>query len=246
MSQTAIITGSTSGIGKASAKLFSENGWHVVLVARNEAKLNALASELPGNSDIFVCDLSSETDVSDLCSQLQSKSFSHPLKALINNAGIIERKEANDHSLEDWTQQFQVNLFAPAMITNACFQHLKASSPSTVVNVSSSIGVRPIPQCAAYSASKAAMNSWTQTLALEWAQYGITVNALCPGIVNTPIHNFDQISNAKELEQSMDAAHPLGRMGRPQELAENIMFLCGTASQWKTGSIEIIDGGISL
>ncbi|MEZ4871032.1 MAG: SDR family oxidoreductase [Bdellovibrionales bacterium] len=233
-------------MGESTAKLFAHNGWDVALIGRNVEKLNELKNELKTQVYCFPCDLSQPDQVDKLAMTLKQSPFENPLQCLVNNAGMIYRRSFLEHEKPHWLEQFQVNLFSAIEITKSVYDQLKLNAPSSVINVSSSLGIRPIANCAAYNATKSAMNSWTKSLAIEWAKDNITVNAICPGIVNTPIHKIAQHPEKNEIEKSMNSAHPLGRMGHPDEIAENIYFLTQPASRWTTGSLNIIDGGISL
>jgi NAD(P)-dependent dehydrogenase (short-subunit alcohol dehydrogenase family) len=167
------------------------------------------------------------------------------LKALINNAGLYERKTFFETKDEDWERQWRTNLQAPVELCRHLHPLLMKAAPASVVNISSTLGLRPVAQTAAYSATKAALNSLTQTLALEWAPH-VRVNAVCPGIVDTPIHTFHELAEGSEVRRGVHEAHPLGRMGRPEHIAAAVDFLLSEDSNWTTGSLWTVDGGIHL
>lgn len=132
-------------------------------------------------------------------------------------------------------------------LTSALWPQMKESKGS-IVNISSTLGIRPIANTAAYSALKAAMNNWTLSLALQGAQDGIKANAICPGIIDTPIHSFHakETAQQKALFAQAQKAQPLGRTGTPEDIAPMCFQLCQQESSWITGSILNIDGGILL
>jgi len=158
---------------------------------------------------------------------------------LVNNAAHYVPAPAQDTRLEDWQQHFDTNVTAPFVLCAAARPSLIASGSGVVVNVLSTLASRPVAGTAAYSASKAALLSLTQTLALEWAADGVRVVAVSPGVVDTPVHS------RQHLEQ-LASAHPLGRVGNADEIAQAILFLASPASDWSTGTVLVVDGGISL
>lgn len=242
--KTVLISGASSGIGHQIAKTFSEKNWNVILVARNKGHLANLSDKL-SNSQYFVCDLSEPSQVLSLKEEMDRQNMS--LNALINNAGIYRPQSIDDDSDEVWEQHFQTNLMGSVRLTRLCWPQLKKSQ-GFIVNISSTLAIRPIANTAAYSALKAAMNNWTLSLALEGAPYQIKVNCICPGIVDTPIHSHYQSQSAedKKLYESLQKAQPLGRTGRPQDIAAMAYNLCQDDSQWITGTIINVDGGILL
>ncbi len=240
-----LITGAGSGIGQAAAQKFSESGYELILVGRSREKLKATAHELKGPSYPLACDLAQGEQVEQLGQQvlhLLKDSQGH-LKVLVNNAGVFDRTSFLQSSDEYWQHHFQNNLMSAVRLTRALFEPLKEAQ-AHVLNVSSTLGLRPVAETSAYSAMKAAMVNWTQSLALEWAPHQIRVNALAPGLIETPMHQHLLVQ--PEIKAQMQELQPLKRMGRPQEIAEAIYFLCSPASEWTTGSVLSVDGGIHL
>lgn len=240
-----LITGAGSGIGLATSQLFSQKQWKVYLLGRNEQKLLLAQKTLPFKSEILSVDLSQPTAIEKLKLQLQQ--LNSNISVLVNNAGIYQPGRFEKETDLSWHEQFETNLFGPVRLTRLLWSQIVANKGS-VVNVSSTLGLRPIESTGAYSASKAALNSWTQTLALEAGPLGVRVNAICPGLVDTPIHHFHG-SDKKEhqdLRARLDKMQPLQRMGEPTNIAEAIYFAASESSQWMTGSLIPVDGGISL
>jgi meso-butanediol dehydrogenase/(S,S)-butanediol dehydrogenase/diacetyl reductase len=140
------------------------------------------------------------------------------------------------------------NLTGPYLLTREALPHLRVTR-GAIVNVSSTLGVRPIPGAAAYAASKAGLNMLTLSTAIEEAANGVRVNGVCPGVVDTPIHAARAGSGPEQHRQflgQMGPAHPLGRVGSPEEIAALVLFLASAESAWTTGALVTIDGGISL
>ncbi len=245
MKKEVLITGGSSGIGKAIAQYFSNNDWMVYIVARDKAKLEMVQGELKGPSHVLVCDLGKPEQIQHLCAQLQT--LKSNISVLVNNAGIYLPSPFETESEKNWNAQFATNLFGPVLLTRGLWKQL-LKNKGAVVNVSSTLGLRPIENTGAYSASKAALNSWTQTLALEAGPQGVRVNAVCPGLVDTPIHFFHHSEKAehKALRDKLDKMQPLKRMGSGEDIAKAVYFAATDASSWMTGALIPVDGGISL
>jgi NAD(P)-dependent dehydrogenase (short-subunit alcohol dehydrogenase family) len=242
--KTVIVTGASSGIGKALAKEFHDKGWFVLLLARNQERLQAVHQALP-NSHSKVCDLTQPNQVAELKDFLAQQNG--PIKALINNAGVYQPQTLDQDSDENWDHHFQNNLMSAVRMTRLAWPHLKQNK-GCVLNISSTLAIRPIVNTAAYSALKAAMNNWTLSLALDGAPFGIRANSICPGIIDTPIHSYfgSQRAEDKELHQSLQKIQPLGRTGQPEDICPLAQELCSEGSAWVTGNIISVDGGILL
>lgn len=237
MKKAVLITGASSGIGAETARLFAENGYFVFLLARNKDKLAEVAENCRSGASLLGCDLADTALINKAIKHLYERP-DVDLEIVINNAGIYEPQD-HTSSLETWKRQFQVNLFGAVELTQGLLPLLKKRGGGSIVNISSTLGLKPSGGVAAYCASKAAMNSWTQSLAIELAKDKIRVNAVCPGIVDTPIHGGKDLSNWGHLQ-------PLGRVGSSREIAESIYFLGSEKSAWTTGALLSVDGGINL
>jgi NAD(P)-dependent dehydrogenase (short-subunit alcohol dehydrogenase family) len=161
------------------------------------------------------------------------------LDLLVNNAAIYGASAQIEDDVDDWRRQLEVNLHAPWLLCRLAYPHLRESGSGVVVNVLSTLGHRAMAGLSAYCTSKAALDMLGRCLALEWAPDGIRVNSVSPGVVDTPIHEPGAAA-------SMAEAHPLGRIGQPEEVARAIAFLASTNSAWTTGANLDVDGGIRL
>lgn len=247
MKKAALVTGAGSGIGKATALELAKRGYFVYLMGRDKDKLEATALECRAGACLLSCDLKNTSQVEKRVAEIFESPF-YELEILINNAGIFATHSAEEGSDELWREQFEVNLLGPVRLTRMLIPYFKKLGRGSIVNVSSTLGLKPTANTGAYSASKAAMVNWTQSLAQELGPAGIRVNCLCPGIVDTPIHGFHgQPAEEKTLTlAAMARLQPLGRIGTAAEIAQSICFLAGPESAWTTGAVVSVDGGIAL
>ena len=245
--QTVLITGASSGIGAATALQFAENNYHVILCGRNLERLQKIKNRIP-KSSVLRMDLSQPDQIAKAYVEVQSllKSNSLELKCLVNNAGIFARTDNFSFEASIWHEQFATNFWGPVQLTSALLALLKQSAPANIVNVASTLGVRSSATTSAYSAAKAALINWTESLALECAAHKIRVNAVSPGIVETPIHEKTLQEGGEVLRQKFNSLQPLGRMGQPEDIARAIYFLGSDNSSWTTGTNFIVDGGINI
>lgn len=246
MKNAAIISGASSGIGEATARLFAQNGYYVVLLGRNVKRLEKLQSEIK-NSEYHAFDLSHRGD-SEKAFEKIKKNTPYPITVLVNNAGIYKESSFAKTKDSDWDLFFQNNLMSTVRLTRAFVPMMIKNQEGSVINVSSTLGLKPVADTSIYSCFKAAMNNLTQCLALEYGGQGIRFNAVCPGLVDTPIHDFHKLKG-KEKEKvlkSLAPIQPLGRVGTPEEIAKAIYFLASGNSSWTTGALLSVDGGIGI
>ncbi len=248
LSKLALVTGASRGIGAEIAHQLDKMGYNVLLTGRNEERLKTVADQLKNPSFIFKGDLSSSETVLSLAEFTKSLLKSHGLKLeiLINNAGLYNASVFDQESFENLERHFEVNCISPMKLCLALKEELKETKSAVVVNISSTLGNKPVRGTLSYSASKAALNNWTKGLALEWAEFGIRVVGICPGIVDTPIHSFHNESDSSEIKTQMHKAQPLGRLGAPEDIANVVSFLVSNQASWVTGTLWDVDGGISL
>ncbi len=237
----AIVTGASSGIGAATAERLSEAGFSLVLVGRDASRLERTRAKLKTDSLCVATDLTSFDSPETILSACRQLNL--PIRALVNNAAVFHRLEFHQTSEEIWRQEFETNLFAPVRLIKAISPHMPDGG--VILNVSSTLGLRPIAMTSAYSASKAALNNLTQCLALEFAPR-LRVLAVCPGLTDTPIHSFYAEDESSIARQQAHAQLPMKRMGRAEDVAALVQFLISEKSNWNTGALHTIDGGISL
>lgn len=249
-----IVTGATRGIGRAVARAILERGGKVIAMGRNTALLDDLQRQASDSVRTVVADLEHLEKLPFVASQ--AIAAFEGVDGLVNCAGmaIYERVGAIQHtSLE---AQLRLNLMAPLLLSQIVGAHL-ADRGGAIVNVSSTLSIRVAAGTAAYAASKAALNTLTQALALELAPAGIRVNAVLPGVIDTDMVRAPRVQSGEappvgaELEarvaaqlEGLRARHPIGRLGRPEDVASVILGLLD--HPWQTGSLVTIDGGLSI
>jgi NAD(P)-dependent dehydrogenase (short-subunit alcohol dehydrogenase family) len=243
-----IVTGATSGIGRATAEAFGREGGSLVLVGRQEAVLAEAAAAVRaagGQAATCSADLTA-ADAPERIVNAALAAFGH-IDVLVNAAGVIASGALEATTDEIWDTMMAVNLRAPFRLMRAAAPHLTARK-GAVVNVSSVNGLRSFPNVLAYCVSKAGVDHLTRCAAIEMAPAGVRVNAVNPGVTVTNLHRRSGMGEpqyAAFLERSKDT-HPLGRPGQPDEIAALILFLASDRAGWMTGETIPIDGGRHL
>lgn len=246
--KAAIITGASSGIGRATALAFGREGYGVLAVGRQTAALDAVVAEIEaagGRAAALAADVTAD-GAAERIIQRAIQAFGG-IDVLVNAAGIIGSGTIETTSDQAWDAMLAINATAPFRLMRAAVPHLVARG-GAVVNVSSVTGLRSFPGVLAYCVSKAAVDHLTRCAALELAPKGVRVNTVNPGVVVSNLHRrggMNEEQYAAFLERSRET-HPLGRPGRPEDIAELILFLGTGRSGWMTGETIPIDGGRHL
>jgi NAD(P)-dependent dehydrogenase (short-subunit alcohol dehydrogenase family) len=246
--QCVVVTGASSGIGRATAELFLKSGATVALVGRREDALRDLresSTQSSGRGYAIVADLSDDAECRSCI--FRSVELMGKLDVLVNAAGILKAGKIEDTSLELWDETMNINLRSVFYLMKLAEPHLEQTK-GNIVNVSSVTGPRSFPGVLAYCVSKAGVDHLTRCAALELAPKGIRVNAVDPGVVVTGLHRAGGMTDeayAAFLEHSK-TTHPLGRVGQASEVAELIYFLASDKAGWITGQTIGIDGGRAL
>lgn len=243
--KVAIVTGASSGIGRATARRFAREGYAVVAVGRSTEALQAVRGEVEaggGRAEAVPADVTAADSPARIVSR--AVEMFGGLDALVNAAGVIASGTVESTTDEAWDAMLDINVRAPFRLMREAVPHL-AARRGAVVNVSSVTGLRAFPGVLAYCASKAAVDQLTRCAALELAPKGVRVNAVNPGVVVSNLHRRGGMGDeqyAAFLERSRET-HPLGRPGQADEIAELIVFLATDRSGWITGDTIAIDGG---
>lgn len=243
--KVAIVTGASSGIGRATAALFAQKGANVIAFGRNEAELSALrddSRDRKGSVKIHLGDITEASQVDRLVSDTVYN-FGR-LDVLVNSAGIIKSGNLENTTLDEWDKMMNINLRSMFYIMQKCVPHLEEAK-GNIVNVSSVTGTRAFPNVLAYCVSKAGTDQLTRCTALELAPKGIRVNAVNPGVVVTNLHKRGGMSEEdyEKFLENAKSTHPLGRPGNADEVAELIQFLASDRAGWITGATYEVDGG---
>jgi NAD(P)-dependent dehydrogenase (short-subunit alcohol dehydrogenase family) len=240
-----IVTGASSGIGRAAALRFAAEGAKVAVVARRADRLAEVVEAIEadgGEARAIAADVTVDADVERVV-QVTVEAFGG-IDVLVNAAGIIATGTIETTSLEDWDYMMNLNARAPFYLMQRAMPHL-VERQGNVVNVSSVNGIRSFPGVLAYCVSKSAVDQLTRCAALEMASKGVRINAVNPGVTVTELHRsggMDEEAYAAFLERSK-TTHPLGRVGQPEEVAELIYFLASPRAGWITGGTYLIEGG---
>jgi NAD(P)-dependent dehydrogenase (short-subunit alcohol dehydrogenase family) len=246
--KTVIVTGATSGIGRASAEAFGREGASLVVVGRQQdvlAEVEAAVRSGGGKAVACAVDVTA-TDAPTRIVNTAIDAFGY-IDVVVNAAGVIASGPLEATTDEVWDTMMAVNLRAPFRLMREAAPHLKARK-GTVVNVSSVNGLRSFPGVLAYCVSKAGVDHLTRCAAIEMAPLGVRVNAVNPGVTVTNLHRrsgMDESKYAAFLERSKET-HPLGRPGQPDDIAALILFLASDRAAWMTGETIPIDGGRHL
>ncbi|MFD3003888.1 SDR family NAD(P)-dependent oxidoreductase [Pontibacter toksunensis] len=246
MADQALIVGGTTGMGRATAELLLKGGIEVIIMGRPGKKLEAAREELSahGKAHAVGVDLSSLPDVQQFTSSLKTEF--PDLKYLLNAAGYFSPKPFLEHTEEDYDRYHAFNK-AFFFITQEVARVMIGNGGGSIVNIGSMWAKQAIKATpsSAYSMAKAGLHSLTQHLAMELADHNIRVNAVSPAVVVTPIYAaFIEEDKIEEALQGFNSFHPIGRVGRAQDVANVIYFLLTDKSSWVTGSIWDVDGGV--
>lgn len=245
--KVAFITGAGTGIGRAIALSMAREGAEVALAARRIDLLQAVAHEIEpaGSALALECDVTSPTSV-EAALDATVQRFGC-LDTIVNNAGAAIVANAEKTSDEDWHRILDVNLTGTFLVSRAALPLLRKAGGGTIVNIGSVLGLVARKERAAYCAAKGGVTLLTKAMALDHAHENIRVNCICPSIVDTPLGaaSMASLGNTDDARRIRAREIPLGRLGRPEDVAELAVYLAADESSWVTGASWPIDGGLS-
>jgi len=246
--KVALITGGGTGIGRAIAVAFAREGASVAVAGRRLEKLNEVCSQIEkqgGATIALQCDVSLAKDA-ERAATVAAEKFGQ-LNVLVNNAGTLSVSTVDTISEQDWDRVITVNLKGPFLMSRAALNEFRKIGRGTIVNIGSVLGLVAMKDRAAYCASKGGVTMLTKAMALDHAHENVRVNCICPSIVETELVErlFDDSEQGKRLKQSRMGTIPLGRFGKPADVAELAVFLASEESSWLTGAAIPLDGGLT-
>jgi 3-oxoacyl-[acyl-carrier protein] reductase len=254
--KVALVAAASRGLGFACAKALADEGAAVCICARTEDKLEEAAQKIQkscGREPLAVaCDVANDEQRKNLIERTRSELG--PISILINNAGGPPLGAFNDHDSAAWEKAFHTNFLSAVELIRLCLPEMRAARYGRIVNITSIAVKEPIDGLMLSNAVRAAIHGMTKTLAREEAKNGVTVNNICPGIIETDrIHELarmeeersgGKVSREQSLQRRRESS-PFGRMGRPEEIGAVAAFLCSTQASYLTGVSLLVDGGMS-
>jgi len=238
-----IVTGAGSGIGRACAIALAREGARVALVGRRKDRVEEVAREIGDSAFAISADVSDTSEISRLLDQ--TATHFGGLSFLLNNAGVLHIGNAEQITEAQWDHTFQVNVRAVWLLSRAALPHLRKAGGGSIINMASTLGVVGAPNRAAYAPSKGAVLLLTKCMAIDHGHENIRVNAICPSFVETDLTAavIAQTPDPAAVRRERTTAHPIGRLGRPEDVAGLAVYLASDESSWVTGAALPVDGG---
>jgi len=244
----ALITGGGTGMGRACALRFAQEGARVALAGRRLEPLESAATEIRaagGEALAVACDVTRAEDAARAVRETAARFGG--LHVLVNNAGMLHVSSVESISEDDWDRVLDVNLKGPFLMSRAALPELRKAGGGAIVNIGSILGLVAMKERAAYCASKGGVMLLTKAMALDYAHENIRVNCICPAIVETDLVKelFTRAPDPEAARRARLATIPLGRMGQPEDAAHLAVYLASEESAWVTGAAIPLDGGLT-
>ena len=244
--KVAIVTGAGGGVGKAISKRLSSEGCKVIMLGRNRTKLQKAASEIGNKRNTMTvrADITKEAEVLSVIDQTINSY--DKIDILINNAGIInDPMPFHEMSEDQWDNLVNTNLFGMFRMTKAVIPIMMENGSGNIVNVSSVLGIRSIPRVplSVYAVTKAGVIMFTRSIAVEYGQYKIRCNCVAPSTIRSSI--IEPYLQDEEAKKLLESTFPLHVIGEPEDISGAVAYLCSDDSKWVTGTIMMVDGGLS-
>jgi NAD(P)-dependent dehydrogenase (short-subunit alcohol dehydrogenase family) len=244
--KVAIVTGAGGGVGKAISKRLSSQGCKVIMLGRDRTKLQKAASEIGNkkNTMTVIADITKEAEILSAIDQTIN-SFDK-IDILVNNAGIINDPVSFHEMTEDqWDDLVKTNLFGMFRITKAIIPIMMKNGGGNIVNISSVLGIRSIPRVplSVYAVTKAGVIMFTRSIAVEYGQYKIRCNCVAPSTIRSSI--IEPYLQDEQAKKVLESTFPLRVIGEPEDISGAVAYLCSDDSKWVTGTVLMVDGGLS-
>lgn len=246
--KSAVITGGGTGIGQAIALAFAREGAQVVVAGRRKEKLDEtlhLLQQAGCSALALECDVTKAADTQRVVKSAEG-AFGK-VNVLVNNAGALSVSTVENITEEDWDRVMATNVKGPFLMSRAALPAMRRAGGGSIINVGSVLGIVAIRDRAAYCASKGGVSMLTKAMALDHAQDNIRVNCVCPSIVESDMTRnlFAETEVGQQARESRLASIPLGRFGKPADIAGLTVFLASEESSWMTGTVIPVDGGVT-
>lgn len=238
-----IVTGAGSGIGRACAHALAREGARVALIGRRQDRIEQVAEEIGERAFPLSADLSHANEIPRLLDETVSRFGG--LNFLVNNAGIVQVGNAEQITEEQWDRVFNINVRSVWLLSRAVLAQMRKSGGGSIINIASVLGVVGARNRAAYAPSKGAVILLTKSMAIDHGHENIRVNAVCPSFVETELTEaiLSKMEDPDAIRRERIAAHPIGRLGKPEDIAGLVVYLASDESAWTTGAILPVDGG---
>jgi len=243
--KVALVTGGSAGIGRAIAETFAREGAHVVIADRDGDVAREVAGTIVKSNGVAQAEIVDVTDTGQVKALMQrlANAFER-LDVLVNNAGVGERSDFRHLDDAAWDKVWKTNVDGTVRCSREAFDLLKASGKCSIINLSSVMATKHTRQMSVYSATKGAVSALSRSLAVEYAPYGIRVNALCPGYVETAL--ISRYMAKPMIAKALLTQTPLRRFGTPQDIANAALFLASDEAAYITGADLHVDGGMNV
>jgi len=247
--KVALVTGGSSGIGLAIAERFLQEGAKVMIVSRSKQKCERSVENLKKKGQVHVAFVQGDVSKADDARRMVDTTVKRfgQIDILVNNAGVYMEKRVENTTEEEWDQIIDINLKGVFLCSKAAYPYFKKQGGGAIINISSDAGIFGNPDCAAYCAAKGGVTNLTRAMALDYARENIRVNAVCPAVIDTPMLEMELRlhENREEYLKETAEEHPVGRIGRSEEVAFAVLMLASDEASFITGTNLPVDGGLT-
>ena len=238
-----MVTGAGSGIGRACALALASEGARVALIGRRKDRLEAVAREIGNNALVVAADVSKKPDIDRMVEQTVANFGG--LNILVNNAGVLHAGTVEQVTEQQWDETFNVNVRGVWLLSRAVLPQLRKAGGGSIINIASVLGINGVRNRACYAPSKGAVVLLTKCMAIDHGHENIRVNAICPAFVETDLTAavLRKAPDPEAMRRERISAHPIGRLGQPEDIAGMAVYLASDESSWVTGALFPVDGG---